>query len=125
MLVPRKKLLWSSVTTGNSDDEGCGDVRFIAEARLANARTKYLAQTHKHVPQNETLAVACWITFVSGTFERIPDPRLLIREVPILEIRCILEGGFIGGLDCFAINSSNSMFAPCSDAVSSDHEVPV
>ena len=49
VLVPRKKLLWSFVTPGNSDDEGYGDVRFIAQARLASARTQYRAETHKHI----------------------------------------------------------------------------
>ena len=34
----------------NSDDEGYGDVRFIAQARLASARTQHRAQTHKHIP---------------------------------------------------------------------------
>ena len=32
-------------------------------------------------PQNETLAVASWDTLENGTFEWIPDPRVLIREV--------------------------------------------
>ena len=39
-----------SCYTGNSDDEGYGDVRFISQARLASARTQYPAQTHKHIP---------------------------------------------------------------------------
>ena len=34
-------------------------------------------------PLNETLAVACWDTLVYWTFEWVPDPRLLIREVLI------------------------------------------
>ena len=49
-LVPRQKLLWSSVTLGSSDDAGYGGVRFIAQARLASARTQHRAQTHKHIP---------------------------------------------------------------------------
>ena len=30
MLAPRRKLLWSFVTPGSRDDEGYGDVRFVA-----------------------------------------------------------------------------------------------
>ena len=33
--------------------------------------------------QNEILAVAFWDTLVFVTFEWLPDPRLLIRDVPI------------------------------------------
>ena len=76
VLVPRKKLLWSFVTPGNSDDEGYCDVRFIAQARLATARTQYGAHISTF-PQHETLAVA-WDSLVFGTSEWLPDPRLLI-----------------------------------------------
>ena len=44
VLAPRKNLLWSSVTPRNSDGEGYGDLRVIAEARLVSARTQYRAQ---------------------------------------------------------------------------------
>ena len=54
----------SFVTPGNSDDEGYGDVRLIAQARLASARTRYRAQTHTHIPTKR-------------------DPRLFMREMLI------------------------------------------
>ena len=100
VLDPRKKLFWSFIEPGNSDVEGYGDVRLLhcssvqvvgpfAGTGLAESHApKIEPKPMSTFPQNETLAVACWDTLVHGTAKCIPDPRLLIREVPLQE-KCV------------------------------------
>ena len=96
MLVPRKKLLWSVVTPGNINDEGYSDVRFIAKRDSRAHAPKIEPKPISTFPQNETLAVACWLLEenrcspnLGFTFEVAVLPVLLSTSPP----HTIVRGG--------------------------------